>query len=99
MRSELLRRIRPKGRPRTRAPLPVSKSLFLCTEDTPISAWFYERVIIHLHVNTRVQGSYLIQDERKVLVDDFRKPETDLGIMYYVSSKGVNLDSTCDTRG
>jgi hypothetical protein len=70
----------------------------IITEDTPLVAWYYERVLNYLHVNTRVLGAYLKPEERKRLIDDFNDRKSELKIlivMYAVSAQGVNLDRCC----
>jgi SNF2 family DNA or RNA helicase len=70
----------------------------IITEDTPVVAWYYERVLNHLHVPTKVLAAYLNADERKKVVDEFNNINVGvvvLLVMYAVSAQGLNLDPRC----
>lgn len=61
-------------------------------------AYFYERVLNHMRIPTRVLAAYLNAEERKKVVDDFNN--VDIGVvvlivMYAVSAQGLNLDPWC----
>ena len=71
----------------------------MVTLDTPLVAWYYERVLNLLHINTKVLGAFLTADERTKVVAEFNDPKGKLVViivMYSVSSQGANMDGCCN---
>jgi hypothetical protein len=70
----------------------------LVLEETPLNAWFYERVLNYMHISTKVLAAHLSLDERMELVNSFNDEDSEphiLIIMYQVNAQGVNLDRAC----
>lgn len=61
-----------------------SKNKIIIAEDTPVVAWFYERVLNHMHINTKVLAAYLNPEERKQVVKDFNDPAAALEVLIVI---------------
>lgn len=61
-----------------------SKHKIIIAEDTPVIAWFYERVLNHMNINTKVLAAYLNPEERKQVVKDFNDPVAALEVLIVI---------------
>ena len=70
----------------------------IITEDTPLTAWYWEVVLNFLYIETEVLHSGLTNPERWALVKKFNDEKSSLRIlilMYNVGAQGINLDPCC----
>ena len=70
----------------------------IITEDTPLTAWFWEIVLNYLYIETEALHSGMTNSERIDLVKRFNDTKSSLKVLvliYNVGAQGVNLDESC----
>lgn len=70
----------------------------IITEDTSLTAWFWEIVLNYLYIETEALHSGMTNSEHIDLVKRFNDPRSSLKIlvlMYNVGAQDVNLDESC----
>ncbi|SMR53600.1 unnamed protein product [Zymoseptoria tritici ST99CH_1E4] len=75
----------------------------LITEEYPLIAYYWERILNELHILTEVLHSNLSKKSREHVIEEFREEikEDDLEglrvciLMYSINASGVNLDPAC----
>lgn len=60
--------------------------------DTSLARWYDGMVLNHLHIGTKMVGTFLKEAERKKLIDDFNDPKSNLTILIVMCSGSAQYD-------